>query len=352
MASDQDAAVICRNVWKIFGDRAPEALAAVRDRDLSKPEVLAEFGCVVGVRDVSIAVRPGEIFCIMGLSGSGKSTLVRHINRLIEPTAGEILIDGVDVNALSAEELRIMRADKIGMVFQNMALLPHRTVRDNIAFALELRNIDAYTRAEVADRVISTVHLDGYGDRLPSELSGGMQQRVGLARALAADPDILLMDEPFSALDPLIRRGLQDEFLALSKDLGKTTLFITHDLDEAIRMGNRIAIMKDGVIVQTGTPEDIVTNPADDYVADFVGGISKLKLVFAHTVMIPVAKHEATDGPLSDLDALPSAGTEDDLDTLVGLSVGHDRPVVIRDAGAPVGVVTKDALLRAIQGEA
>ncbi|MEL6872373.1 MAG: betaine/proline/choline family ABC transporter ATP-binding protein, partial [Pseudomonadota bacterium] len=306
-------------------------MAAVRSDNLSKSEVLERYGAVIGVRDVSFSVDEGEIFCIMGLSGSGKSTLVRHVNRLIEPTAGEILINGTSVGGLNAEELRVLRADKIGMVFQNMALLPHRTVRDNIALSLELRNIDAYTRMQAADRVIETVHLDGYGDRLPSELSGGMQQRVGLARALAADPDILLMDEPFSALDPLIRRGLQDEFLDLSKTMHKTTLFITHDLDEAIRMGSRIAIMKDGEIVQIGTPEDIVTKPADDYVADFVKGISKLKLLFAHTVMTPLAEYEAKAGPLNGNGAHPKAGPDDDLDTLVSLAVDQEHPIVIDD---------------------
>lgn len=344
--------VEANNVWKIFGGRATEALAAIKEKGLSKAEVLEQFGAVVGVRDVSISVGEGEIFCIMGLSGSGKSTLVRHINRLIEPTDGQILINGTDVGSLNAEELRVMRADRIGMVFQNMALLPHRSVSDNIAFSLELRNVDAFTRAEVAERVIETVHLQGYGDRMPSELSGGMQQRVGLARALAADPDILLMDEPFSALDPLIRRGLQDEFLELSKTMKKTTLFITHDLDEAIRMGTRIAIMKDGEIVQTGTPEDIVTQPADDYVADFVAGISKLKLVFAHTVMMGIDKYKSSNKELPPVENCPQAGPEDDLDTLIGLSVDQDRPIIIMDDSKPVGVVTKDELLRGIQGEA
>jgi len=351
MSADTQPVVEARNVWKIFGAREKEALAAIEKDNLSKPEVLERFGCVVGVRDVSISVGEGEIFCIMGLSGSGKSTLVRHINRLIEPTSGDIIVGGTNVGALSPEDLRIMRADKIGMVFQNMALLPHRTVADNIAFALELRNVDAYTRSQLAAKVIERVDLQGYGDRYPSELSGGMQQRVGLARALAADPDILLMDEPFSALDPLIRRGLQDEFLALSKDVNKTTLFITHDLDEAIRMGSRIAIMKDGEIVQTGTPEDIVTKPADKYVADFVAGISKLKLIYAHTVMVPVAQYESSGRTLPALDQCPQAGTEDDLDTLVSRAVDNDNPVVIMDDGKAVGVVTKDALLRGIQGE-
>ncbi len=348
--TQNDGVVVTNNVWKIFGDKAQEAMEAVRRENLSKAEVLERYECVVGVKDVSISVGEGEIFCIMGLSGSGKSTLVRHINRLIEPTGGEILINGVNVGGLNPEELRAMRADKIGMVFQNMALLPHRTVRDNIAFSMELRNVDAFTRAQHADRVIELVSLQGYGDRMPSELSGGMQQRVGLARAMAADPDILLMDEPFSALDPLIRRGLQDEFLELSLTMKKTTLFITHDLDEAIRMGTRIAIMKDGEIVQTGTPEEIVTQPADDYVADFVAGISKLKLVFAHTVMKPIESYE-TNGRTLQRDLCPKAGPEDNLDSLVTLAVDQEHPIIIEDGGTPVGIVTKDSLLHAIKGE-
>lgn len=340
-----------RGVWKIFGDNADEALTAIRQENLSKAQVLERFEAVVGVQDVSFDVQESEVFCIMGLSGSGKSTLVRHVNRLIEPTAGEILIGGVNVGNLNTKELRELRADRIGMVFQNMALLPHRTVRDNIAFALELRNVDAFTRMQVADKVIETVSLQGYGDRMPAELSGGMQQRVGLARALAADPEILLMDEPFSALDPLIRRGLQDEFLELSAVMGKTTLFITHDLDEAIRMGSRIAIMKDGVIVQIGTPEEIVTEPADEYVADFVQGISRLKLVFAHTVMLHPDAYLQNGGNIDGSETWPVASPESDLDTLIGLSVNRDTPIQIVNDGNRVGVVTKDALLRGIQGE-
>ena len=340
-----------QDVWKIFGARSMEALQAIRNENLSKAEVLEQYEAVVGVRNANFEVYEGEIFCIMGLSGSGKSTLVRHINRLIEPTHGKIFIKDEDVGALSPEQLRLMRADRIGMVFQNMALLPHRSVRENIAFALELRNVDAYTRNQVADKVIETVRLQGYGDRMPSELSGGMQQRVGLARALAADPEILLMDEPFSALDPLIRRGLQDEFLELSLSMNKTTLFITHDLDEAIRMGTRISIMKDGEIVQIGTPEEIVTNPADEYVADFVKGISRLKLVFAHTVMISIDQYNTENDKPCDFEGWQRAGHDADLDSLVNKSIGQDNPIIIEDDGKPVGVVTKDALLRGIQGE-
>ena len=337
-------------VWKIFGDRAADAIAAVRNEGLGKAEVLDRFGAIIGVKDASFTVEEGEIFCLMGLSGSGKSTLVRHINRLIEPTTGTIRILGEDIGAMTPEVLRALRAEKIGMVFQNMALLPHRSVRDNIGFALELRGKDAYHRAQLADHALETVSLHGYGDRLPSELSGGMQQRVGLARALAADPEILLMDEPFSALDPLIRRNLQDEFLGLSQNLRKTTVFITHDLDEAIRMGDRIGIMNDGEIVQIGTAEDIVTAPADDYVADFVAGISRLKLVSASKIMVAVESHVARHGPIDDAYDYPTARPEDDLDTLVELSTGTELPVLIRHDGNTVGIVTKDTLLHGLQG--
>ncbi len=345
-----DAVVELENVWKVFGSRSAEAMRAIRAEGIGKAEVLERYEAVVGVKDASFKVKEGEIFCLMGLSGSGKSTLVRHINRLIEPTAGTIRILGEDIGAMKAEALRALRADKIGMVFQNMALLPHRSVRDNIGFALELRGIDGYTRARQADQALETVSLHGYGDRLPSELSGGMQQRVGLARALAADPEILLMDEPFSALDPLIRRNLQDEFLALSNDLKKTTVFITHDLDEAIRMGDRIGIMKDGEIVQIGTAEDIVTAPVDDYVADFVAGISRLKLVSASKIMINPDEFAAKHGAVGEGDDHPVARPEDDLDTLVGLSTGTDLPVLIKENETLVGIVSKDTLLRGLQG--
>ena len=249
-----DDVITLDGVWKIFGTNADAAMAAIREKGLGKPEVLQEFGCVVGIADVSFSVKRGEIFCVMGLSGSGKSTMVRHLNRLIEPTAGNINVLGNDMLNLSDNELRAMRANNIGMVFQHMALLPHRTVRDNVGFPLQVRGEPKSRRWEVSQRCLDRVNLTGYENRFPSELSGGMQQRVGLARALASDPDVLLMDEPFSALDPLIRRQLQDQFMALSAELHKTTVFITHDLDEAIRIGNRIAIMKDGRVVQIGTP--------------------------------------------------------------------------------------------------
>lgn len=346
------AVVELEGVWKVFGKRAAEAIEAVRDRGIGKAEALERFGAVIGVRDASFSVAQGEIFCLMGLSGSGKSTLVRHINRLIEPTAGSVRVLGEDVGSMGAEALRSLRATRIGMVFQHVALLPHRSVRDNIGFAHELRGMDAYSRARLADKAIETVSLEGYGDRLPSELSGGMQQRVGLARALAADPEILLMDEPFSALDPLIRRNLQDEFLSLSENLRKTTVFITHDLDEAIRMGDRIGIMKDGEIVQIGAAEDIVTAPADDYVADFVAGISRLKLVSAARIMTPRESHEARHGPLDLSLDHPVARPGDDLDALAEISSHGELPVLIKDGDAVLGVVDKNALLRGIRGSA
>ena len=340
----------CRGVWKVFGDREHEALAAIRSRGIGKREVFDEFACVIGVRDVSFEVAEGEIFCIMGLSGSGKSTLIRHVNRLIEPSAGDVLVEGVAVNTLSPEALRELRSRKIGMVFQNMALMPHRTVLDNVALGLELRGVDRAARSEIAESTLERVDLAGWGGRYPDELSGGMKQRVGLARALAADPHILLMDEPFSALDPLIRRELQKEFMTLASQTKKTTVFITHDLDEAIRIGHRIAIMKDGALVQIGTPEDIVTNPIDDYVADFVAGISKLNLVTAQKIMEPPEAYVARHGVI-DVKDCPNALPHDSLDRLIDLSVGSRHPIVVVSDGRTVGIVNNQILLRGIQGD-
>ena len=347
--SDDEEVIRLENVWKIFGDRADEAMAAIQKDNLSKAEVLQKFQCVVGIADCSFSVPRGEIFCIMGLSGSGKSTLVRHLNRLIEPTSGKINVLGKDMIALPSEELREMRAMHIGMVFQHMALLPHRTVRDNVGFPLQVRGEPKSKRWATSQHCLSLVNLDGYEDRFPRELSGGMQQRVGLARALASDPEVLLMDEPFSALDPLIRRQLQDQFMALSAELKKTTLFITHDLDEAIRIGNRIAIMKDGRIVQIGTPEDIVTKPSDDYVKDFVEGISKLKLVFAHSIMEKIESYKPARG--ENLTKSPRVPHDTDLDHLIDISTESDQPIVIQDdSGKDIGVINKSTLLQGIKG--
>ena len=332
-------------VWKVFGARAAETIEAARGNGLSKAEALDKYQTVIGVRDASFSVARGEIFCIMGLSGSGKSTLVRHVNRLIEPSAGTIKVLGQDVGAMGPKELRQMRATHIGMVFQHMALMPHRSVRENVAYPLEIRKIPKSKRWAISDHTLSLVDLTGYEDRLPRELSGGMQQRVGIARALASDPEILLMDEPFSALDPLIRLQLQDQFKALVRDLDKSTLFITHDLDEAIRIGHRIAIMKDGVIVQIGTPEEIVTKPADDYVREFVQGISRLKLVQAHTIMEPLESLNGTSAS-----GATRVSGDSDLDSLIDVAIDSDKPLIVTEGGNDVGVITKTTLLRGIQG--
>lgn len=342
--------VDCQSVWKIFGARSSAAAKAVSERGLSKSQVLNEFNCVVGVSGASLQVRRGEIFCIMGLSGSGKSTLIRLLNRLIEPSSGKITVKGKDIASLNAGELRDMRARNIGMVFQSVALLPHRTVLENAAFGLEVRGIAKDERNEIARAALEKVGLGDWTTRYPDELSGGMQQRVGLARALAADPEIILMDEPFSALDPLIRRQLQDEFRQLTKSLGKSAVFITHDLEEAIRIGDRIAIMKDGVIVQVGTAEHIVTKPADGYVADFVAGISKIHLVRAHSVMQPVAEYRRLHADAK-LDSLLHASPEADIAELIDLTMQSDRDAVaVVDNGAIIGVVTTRGLLRGVAG--
>lgn len=341
-----EIAIDIRNVWKIFGSRADEAMDAIQRDGLSKQQVLERFNAVVGVADVSLSIRPGEIFCVMGLSGSGKSTLVRHINRLLEPTSGEITVDGRDILALSPEDLRAYRNRNISMVFQNFALLPHRSVLDNIAMPLEIRSVNKNLRLAKAQQVLEMVELDGWGNKFAHELSGGMQQRVGLARALAADPDVLLMDEPFSALDPLIRRQLQDEFITLSDVMKKTTVFITHDLDEAVRVGERIAIMRDGKIVQVGTPEEIITAPADDYVTDFVAGISRLKVVRAKTLMQPVAEAESQYGPLSD--DLPKIDEDENLTRIIRLMIEVERPILVQQDGRTRGVITPRNVFRTV----
>ena len=348
--SETSHPIECINLWKIYGDKSHKALEAARREGLGKDEVKNRFGCVIGVAGATFSVQHGEIFCVMGLSGSGKSTLIRHINRLIEPTAGKVMINGSDINSLDDRSLRRLRAEKIGMVFQNMALFPHRTIQSNVAYGLEVRKVDKAQRIEAARRSLELVQLDGWENHYPDELSGGMQQRVGLARALAANPEILLMDEPFSALDPLIRRELQDQFLNLSERLKKTTIFITHDLDEAIRLGNTIAIMKDGVLAQIGTPEDIITQPADDYVAKFVSGISKLHLVHAHKVMYPVDFY-STHRPGEDLQTLARVKPDMDLDSLAEVMVeSAEGRVAVEEDGLIIGVVTRRGLLNGIRG--
>ncbi|TBU73698.1 glycine/betaine ABC transporter [Pseudomonas daroniae] len=342
--------VSCQSVWKVFGQNSSAAMKAYVERGLSKKQILQDYGCVVGVSDVSLEVRRGEIFCIMGLSGSGKSTLIRLLNKLIAPSAGQVLVKGKDLATLNAVELRKVRAQHIGMVFQSVALLPHRTVLENAAFGLEVQGVSKAERHKVAEQALAKVGLSDWAARYPSELSGGMQQRVGLARAITSDPEIILMDEPFSALDPLIRRQLQDEFRQLTKSLGKSAVFITHDLEEAIRIGDRIAIMKDGMIIQEGTAEDIVLNPADDYVADFVAGISRLHLVKAHSVMTPYANYRQAH-PEVDVSTLCHTTPAADLNELINLLIQSDgEALAVLEEGTPLGVITARDLLRGVQG--
>ena len=342
-----EAEIQIQNVWKIFGNTSKEALDAIQKKKISKQEALEKYNSVIGVSDVSFDVKTGEIFCVMGLSGSGKSTLVRHINRLLEPTSGKILINNQDVMQFNKENLQELRNKKIGMVFQNFALMPHRSVLDNIAMPLEIRGVSKNDRLDAANNILNTVELQGWGNKYAHELSGGMQQRVGLARALAADPELLLMDEPFSALDPLIRRQLQTEFIKLSKQMKKTTVFITHDLDEAVRVGHRIAIMRDGMIVQIGTPEEIVVNPADEYVADFVKGISRLKVVQAKTIMQSIKDYENKFGTLGDDNEL--VDENDLLSKLIETSISKDKPIVVSNkSDQKIGVITQSDLLKAV----
>ncbi len=282
--AENNATISCQHLWKVFGPH-PESVLDKVGNGTSKEKLLEETGHVIAVKDVSFEVQENEIFVIMGLSGSGKSTLVRCINRLMEPTSGKILIDGVDIAQMPAHELKELRRHKLSMVFQNFGLLPHRTVLDNIAFGLEVRGERGKAKQEKARQALEMVGLKGWEKSRIYELSGGMQQRVGLARALAVGSETLLMDEPFSALDPLIRRQMQDEFLNLRSVVKRTVVFITHDLIEALKLGERIAIMKDGEVVQLGSPEEIVGKPADDYVSEFVKDVPRGKVILARSIM-------------------------------------------------------------------
>jgi len=284
--SEENGKILCQNLWKVFGPD-PQSIWDTLSNGATKQEVLEQTGHVIAVKDVSFEVQENEIFVVMGLSGSGKSTLIRCINRLIEPTKGTIFVDGADVVQLNDDELRELRRHKLSMVFQNFGLLPHRTVMENIEFGLEVRGEHVKERHEKVIQAIELVGLKGWEKSRIHELSGGMQQRVGLARVLAVDPEIILMDEPFSALDPLIRRQMQDEFINLRSALKKTVVFITHDLLEALKLGERIAIMKDGEIVQIGTPEEIIAHPADEYVCEFVRDVPRGKAIVAKSIMEP-----------------------------------------------------------------
>jgi glycine betaine/proline transport system ATP-binding protein len=313
------------------------------DADLPRSELREKTGCVAAVRDVSFEVHPGEIFVVMGLSGSGKSTLVRTLIRLIEPTAGRVELDGHDVTAADKNELLRLRRHTSSMVFQHFGLLAHRTVLDNVAFGLEVQGVAKAERQSRAAEVLKLVGLEDAATQFPDELSGGMQQRVGLARAFAVDPKVMLYDEPFSALDPLIRRDMQDEVIRLQHETGKTMVFITHDLPEALRLGDRIAIMRDGRIVQLGTPEDLVGSPADDYVANFTRDIPRSHVLTLRWIMRPPADGEALDAP-----RVPVTTTVRDIVPRLATS---EHPVLATDGDRVVGVVDREAVLRAIAGE-
>ena len=337
-----DTAVSCRGLWKVYGPH-PERIVGSPEADLPRPELLEKTGCVAAIKDVSFDVPPGEVFVVMGLSGSGKSTLVRMINRLHDPTAGDIVVDGEDLLTIGAERLRELRRRKISMVFQHFGLLPHRRIVDNVAFGLEVQGIEREDRERKAVEVLEVVGLGGWAQHYPDELSGGMQQRVGLARALATDPEIMLFDEPFSALDPLIRRDMQDEVIRLQREVRKTMIFITHDLAEALKLGARIAIMKDGRFVQVGTPEEVVAHPADDYVADFTKDVPRAHVLTARAIMRPANGQASADGPT----VAPGTIVQD----LISIVAETDRTIRVVDDGAVVGVVDRAAVMAALVEE-
>ncbi len=305
-----DCQIEVRDLWKVFG-ASPERALDPSQASRSRADIQEDLGLVVALRDVSFQVKRGEVFVVMGLSGSGKSTLVRCLIRLIEPTKGGIRFDGEDILGYTPNELIQFRRQRVAMVFQHYGLLPHRRVMDNVAYGLEIRGLEREARYEAASEAIESVGLKGWEDYFPNEMSGGMQQRVGLARALAVDPEVLLMDEPFSGLDPLIRREMQDDLISLETELHKTIVFITHDLNEALKVGDRIAIMRDGQIVQQGSPEEIVTMPADDYVTQFVKDVSRAKVIQAGAIMQePNAVAHESQGPVAALHAMQSCGTD------------------------------------------
>jgi glycine betaine/proline transport system ATP-binding protein len=341
MTSNGEPLVRAEGVWKIFGPHGDRVVGSP-DAELTRSELYEKSGCTIAVRDVSLEIHPGEVFVVMGLSGSGKSTLVRTLIRLIEPSAGKIQITGRDVMAADAAELRELRRHSVSMVFQHFGLLAHRRVVDNVAFGLEIQGMDKKERVARAGEMLRLVGLEDAADQFPDQLSGGMQQRVGLARAFAVDPKLMLYDEPFSALDPLIRRDMQDEVVRLQAETGKTMLFITHDLPEALRLGDRIAIMRDGGIVQLGTPEELVGSPADDYVANFVRDIPRTHVLTLRWIMRDPAPGEQGAGP-----ELPVGTTVKDAVPVVAAT---DGPVRAMENGRCVGVVDRESVLLAMAG--
>jgi glycine betaine/proline transport system ATP-binding protein len=330
-----------KGLWKVFGP-AENKIIGTPDADLPRDELRKKTGSTIGLRDVSFQVWPGEVFVVMGLSGSGKSTLVRCITRLIEPTAGETLLDGDDICKASREKLRELRRRRFSMVFQHFGLLPHRKVIDNVAYGLEVRGESRDQRHERARQMIDLVGLQGHAESYPDQLSGGMQQRVGLARALAVDPEVMFFDEPFSALDPLIRRDMQNEVLRLHHEVGKTMVFITHDLAEALKLGDHIVIMRDGKVVQTGRPEEVVGAPADDYVADFVSDVPKSHVLTLRWIMRPATSDDPLDGP----EFPPTAVIR----TCLHAATETAKPIRVVEDGELLGMVDRAHILGAMAG--
>jgi glycine betaine/proline transport system ATP-binding protein len=340
-AGDLDRMISARNLWKVYGPNA-ERIVDSPDADLPRAELAAKTGCTVAMRNINVDVAPGEVFVVMGLSGSGKSTLIRCLTRLIEPTAGSVLINGQRVTGASEKELLDLRRNQVSMVFQHFGLLPHRTLVDNVAFGLEVRGMDKAQRRAKAEQYLTLVGLDGLGASKPDQLSGGMQQRVGLARALATEAPVLFFDEPFSALDPLIRRDMQDEVVRLQQEVRKTVVFITHDLSEALRLGDRIAIMRDGAFVQVGSPEDVVTNPADDYVKNFVRDVPRSHVISVDRIMS--APHEGSYGR----EVIATTKIRD----VLAMLTESELPVrVVDGAGNTIGSVDRVSALRVLAGE-
>jgi len=342
MKNEEDVKIAVRNVWKIFGEDPTGFLSAQNGNPAA--DALSEHGYIGAVQDVSLDVVTGEILVIMGLSGSGKSTLVRCVSQLLEPTAGEVIFDGQDLAKATEAELIEIRRHKMGMVFQNFGLLPHRTVLSNVAFPLEVQGIDRRTRESRALEILNLVGLEGRENYFPRELSGGQQQRVGIARSLAVEPDVWFLDEPFSALDPLIRREMQDEFLRLQRMLSKTIVFITHDFDEATRLADRIGIMKDGRLIQLSTPAEMVQNPADDYVAEFTRNAPRDRIFDVHSIMQP-----HVDGrPLGAGQIAATAKLSD----VAAQVMRSELPLAVTgDNDRIVGILDKDRLVDALYGD-
>jgi glycine betaine/proline transport system ATP-binding protein len=335
-----DAELSVEGLWKVFGTKASDVACDESMERLSVQDIKKKTGCAVAVRDISFDVGCGEVFVVMGLSGSGKSTLVRCLTRLIEPTKGQVVFQGTDITAAGEKELRDLRRRKVSMVFQHFGLLPHRRVLDNVSYGLEVRGTDKKDRMKRAGEVTELVGLAGYENSYPDQLSGGMKQRVGLARALASDPDMLLFDEPFSALDPLIRRDMQNEVIRLHHEMGKTMVFITHDLSEALKLGDRILIMRDGAMVQVGTGDELVGAPADDYVREFVSDVPRSRVLTLKWIM----REQRPDDPLDGPEMAPGTVIRDAVDPVLAA----DKPIKVVSDGKLLGMVGRNEILAVI----